>query len=131
MFLEIALTVGLMAQPAAEPCYDLLVLGRLRKAANVVPLFEVAPPKPGEIVLGATADVLIRVDKVLEGRRPPRQFWARDIFTSQWAPDTPVIFYLATDENGAYGVIDDRRAERGARGRLVLPPDAPKRCPRA
>lgn len=125
--LAIAFGLALQTQPA--PCFDLLVLGRSKQAANVTPLFEARPPGADDLDLGATADVLIEVERVLSGRPPPRYVWARDIFTSQWKPTTRVLFYLATDASGAYGVIDDRRARRNWLGRLILPADAPERCP--
>jgi hypothetical protein len=90
-FACVAAVIGPAACAAPAPtlapvCYDLAIVANIERMAHVDDL---AMP-----YWGFRADLLIKVDKVLEGTPPSQEFWIQGILTHALRPSARVILYL-------------------------------------
>jgi len=101
----VALALALLA-PSAEalrperPCFDLVVRGTLGDATNVVNLNDIMPRPDGELYLGFSADVQIRVTEAESRELEGETIWVRAFFTDMPLTGSRLRFLLRQREDG-------------------------------
>jgi hypothetical protein len=116
--LVFALGSPALAAAEADPndqCYNFVVIGNFQEQRWLGAI-------DGTLGMSSLFQVLVKVQKVLAGPRPPDLIWTQTIMHSDFVKNTPMLLFLKRDEHDHYFAIRWEIADRDWLGRTTPPP---------